>query len=146
MGHAHNSRHARRRTPAIAAGLALVTALLAGCSGEQPVQSLKVGDCFDDTVELLGAIEVFTVPSVRCDMPHDSGDTYSQPSIEDFAEIVCFAAFEPYVGRSYDTSVLDFTWLIPTEVAWSRGERDIRCVLYHYDLQQLRRSARGSGL
>ena len=60
--------------------------------------------------------------------------------------MVCFSAFEPYVGRSYQTSVIDFNWLIPTEESWSLGDREVVCIAFHMDFEQLRGTVRGSGL
>ena len=137
------------------AGLLALSVLLSGCSGGQAVTSLKVGECFDDTVELRELGEVARVPSTPCDRPHDnevfhlarySGSTFDYGAISDFADAACFAAFEPYVGRSYRTSVLEFAWLMPTPGSWARGDREIVCVLHHMDLHKLRRSARDSGL
>lgn len=135
--------------------LSVAGALLAGCSGDQRVTSLEVGDCFDDSAEFLTGEDVSSVPSVPCDEPHDnevfhvtdySGSSYSFEGIADFADMVCYSAFEPYVGRSYQTSVIDFTWLIPTEESWSLGDREVVCIAFHMDFEQLRGTVRGSGL
>ena len=142
------------RSKVVAVSLACA-AVLAGCSGEQSVQALQVGDCFDDTTELVELGEVRRVPPVPCEEPHDnevfhvadySGDTYSAAQIGDFAADVCFAAFEPYVGRSYESSVLDIRWLEPSEESWDQGDREIVCVLTHMDRQKLLQPAQGSAL
>jgi hypothetical protein len=135
--------------------MALVLAgVVSGCFGEQRAASLKVGDCFDDTEEMFSDEEIFRVPSVPCSQPHDnevfhvarySGSTYSLPDIEEFADLACYGAFSPYVGRSYETSVIDFTWFIPTPSSWARGDREVTCIAYHMDLEKLQSSVRGSG-
>jgi hypothetical protein len=133
----------------------LAVAVLGGCAGEQRAASLKVGDCFDDSAEMLSGEEVFRVPSVACTNPHDNevfhvtnypGGTYSVDAIADFSDRACFSAFEPYVGRSYEMSVLDFTWLMPTPDSWALGDREVICIAYHMNLEKLQRSVRGSGL
>jgi len=99
--------------------------------------------------------EVTRVPTVSCTQPHDnevyhlarySGPSYDENRIDDFAAGVCYSAFEPYVGRSYETSTLEIGWLIPTADSWSQGDREVTCVLYDMNLQRLLRSARGSGM
>jgi hypothetical protein len=74
-----------------------------------------------------------------------SGSTYSVEEIGEFADRVCYGAFGPYVGRSYETSVIDFTWFIPTPGSWSQGDREITCIAFHMNLEKLRGSVRGSG-
>lgn len=131
---------------------------LTACSGGQRADRLKVGDCFDD-VEMMSGAEVARVvtrvPSVPCDEPHDfevfhvtnySGGSYSFDAIADFADFVCFVAFEPYVGRRYATSIIDFTWFIPTPDSWARGDREVICIAFHMNLEKLRGSVRGTGL
>ncbi len=138
-----------------AAGVAVVGGLVFGCSGEQRASSLKVGDCFNDTAEMFSDEEILRVPSVSCSEPHDnevfhvanySGSSYSVSAIDDFAANVCYGAFSPYVGRSYETSVIEIAWFFPTESSWSQGDREVTCIAFHMDLIKLERSVRGSGL
>ncbi len=133
----------------------LIAGVFAGCLGEQRAASLKVGDCFDDSAAMLSGDEIFRVPSVPCSKPHDnevfhvarySGSTYSLAGIEEFADRVCYSAFSPYVGRSYETSVIDYGWFIPTPDSWSLGDREVICIAFHMDIEKLRSSVRGSGL
>ena len=128
---------------------------LAACSSDQRADTLKVGDCFDDSAEMISGEEITRVPSVPCSEPHDnevfhvtnySGSSYSFDAISDFADRVCFSAFEPYVGRSYATSIIDFTWFVPTPDSWTRGDREVTCIAFHMNLEKLRGSVRGSGL
>jgi len=129
--------------------------ILTGCSGDQRVTSLKVGDCFNHTTELLTSGEVTRGPSVSCTQSHDnevfhlarySGPSYDENRIDDFSAGVCYSAFEPYVGRSYETSALEIGWLMPTADSWSQGDREVICILFDMNLQRLLRSARGSGM
>lgn len=136
-------------------GVLVTAAVLTGCAGEQRAASLKVGDCFDDTSAMLAGEDIFRVPSVACTEPHDNevfhvaqypGSTYSIGDIEEFADRVCYSAFAPYVGRSYESSVIDYLWLMPTPDSWTLGDREITCFAFHMDFERLRRSVRGSGL
>jgi hypothetical protein len=142
------------RETRIVFGVLIAAALLVGCSAEQRAASLKVGDCFNDSAAMLTGDEIYRVPSIPCSEPHDnevfhvarySGSTYSVEEIGEFADRVCYGAFGPYVGRSYETSVIDFTWFIPTPGSWSQGDREITCIAFHMNLEKLRGSVRGSG-
>lgn len=138
----------------IAPVIALISLVLAGCGG-QDVMSLRIGDCFDENASLQQGGEVSSVPDIDCDEPHDfevfhladyAGSTFSPARIDDFAIESCYAAFSRYVGRSYESSSLDFTWLSPTPDGWDEGDREIVCVAYRMDMGKLRGSVRGSGL
>lgn len=134
--------------------LLLLGVLVGACSG-QDVMSLKVGDCFDDTTSTLGGGEVERVPDVNCNDPHDlevfhivdyPGSTFNEAMINDFAVEQCYSAFSRYVGRDYESSILDFTYLWPTRDGWQRGDREVVCVAGRMDYQKLRGSVRGSGI
>jgi Septum formation len=56
----------------------------------------------------------------------------------------CVPAFNAYVGRTYEESELDFTWLQPTGDAWNDGDRSMQCVLYHPRIHRLTESLAGS--
>jgi hypothetical protein len=136
-------------------GVLVAAALLTGCAGEQRAASLAVGDCFDDTEAMFTEEEIFRVPSVPCTQPHDNevfhvaqypGSAYARDDIEEFADRVCYSAFGPYVGRSYETSIVDYSWFMPTPDSWSLGDREITCIAFHMDFEKLRGSVRGSGL
>lgn len=114
----------------------------ASCSGTS-VGEVKAGDCFNDPDEDV----VTNLVLVDCSQPHDN-EVYAQVQmddttypgatvIEDFAVDACLGAFEPYVGRSYEESPLDYFYLSPTEEGWGDGDRSVLCVLYSADLEQL---------
>jgi hypothetical protein len=122
---------------------ALTCLLLAGCSGN--VFDLAVGDCFDDGDMTLGDVEELSdVPLVECDQPHDNevyavvtveGDRFpGEIAIQTRADEVCLQAFESFVGLDYQTSVLDFGWLVPTAETWEVGDRVVACFIYRMDL------------
>ncbi len=112
------------------------------------------GTClkFDDEV---GA-EVTELPVVDCDVPHTHeiyavedhpADVYPGFSeLEEHAQRVCLAAFEPYVGNNPFDSGLFHTWMVPTLDGWNDDEdREILCVLGDHDGAPLERSMRDSG-
>ena len=138
---------------AMMTAIAAFTILAAAC-GQGNVFSLEVGTCFDD--EDSGSGEVSDVPIVDCSDPHDNevyylfdmpdGDFPGSNAIEEQAIDGCLASFDSYVGRSYETSVLDIAWITPTEPSWDGGDREIVCILYDLTLAKLMRSMQGSGV
>ncbi|HEX6568220.1 MAG TPA: septum formation family protein [Acidimicrobiales bacterium] len=100
------------------------------------VFTLAVGDCLvDDTRDG----EVQSVPVVPCDQPHASEIFYSHiidadtlPSSTEMEAIVdeqCIGNFESFVGLPYPDSVLEVTWLEPTQESWDAGDRELLCMV-----------------
>ena len=140
------------RTPA---GLIALTLLLAACSGN--VFELAVGVCFDDGDLALGEMEeVGEVPLVECSEPHDNevyaivaveGDVFpGEQTIQTQADDVCLDAFDPFVGLDYESSALDFGWLVPTADSWEMGDRVVACFLYRLDLEKVSGTLEGSSI
>ena len=137
------------------AGLVLVAMLLAACSGN--VFDLAVGDCFDDGDMALGELEeIGEVPLVECSVPHDNevyavvtvdGEVFpGEEAIQIQADEVCLDAFDPFVGLDYESSALDFGWLIPTADTWEMGDRVVACFVYRLDLAKVSGTLEGSGI
>ena len=126
--------------------------LMSACSGN--VFSLEVGQCFDDPEALDD--EVSDVPIVECADVHDNevyylfdlpdGDYPGLTAVKESADEGCFAQFEPYVGRDYPTSALDYWALYPTSSSWDQDDREIVCVLLDVERGTLQGSMRGSGV
>ena len=135
-------------------GLVALTLLIAACSGN--VFELAVGDCFDDGDMVLGELEVGDVPLVVCSAPHDNevyavvtvdGEMFpGEEAIQSQADEVCFDAFDPFVGLDYESSALDFGWLIPTADSWEMGDRIVACFVYRYDLAKVSGTLEGSSI
>ena len=137
------------------AGLFALTLLLAACSGN--VFELAVGDCFDDGDLALGELEeVGEVPLVECSEPHDNevyavitvdGDVFpGEQAIQAHADEVCLDAFDPFVGLDYQSSALDFGWLVPTADSWEMGDRVVACFVYRLDLEKVSGTLEGSSI
>lgn len=137
------------------AGLIAVTLLLAACSGN--VFELAVGDCFDDGDLALGELEeVDEVPLVECSERHDNevyavvtvdGDVFpGEQAIQAQADEVCLDAFDPFVGLDYESSALDFGWLVPTADSWDMGDRVVACFVYRLDLEKVSGTLEGSSI
>jgi hypothetical protein len=127
-----------------------------GTSVDVDAAQVVVGDCFDDPVsDTDDWVEIDDVRLVRCDEPHDleafhsfdlpDGDLPSEAALDEKAGEVCIPAFEEFVGRTYEDSELDLSYLTPTEESWAEGDRRVLCSAYAMDLTKLRGSVEGSG-
>ena len=65
--------------------------------------------------------------------------------LQSYAATVCLPAFRGYVGIDIDASRLDMLPLLPTDAMWSRGERELSCVVLARDGSKLTGSVRGTG-
>ena len=137
------------------AGLVALTLALGACSGN--VFELAVGDCFDDGDLVLGELEeVGEVPLVECPEPHDNevyavvtvdGEEFpGEQAIQTQADEVCLGAFDPFVGLDYQSSALDFGWLVPTADSWDMGDRVVACFVYRLDLAKVSGTLEGSSI
>jgi hypothetical protein len=97
---------------------------------------LEVGDCYAEVPEG----ELITVPVVPCAEPHiyevyaqlsiPEGDYPGDDAIFEQTDELCIAEFEPFVGLSYEESVLDVFYLSPTEESWLAGDHAVTCSVY----------------
>ena len=102
---------------------------------------LRAGDCFDDGADVVGQEDYLTeLNVVPCEQTHQGevyavkklpdGDFPADAELEPVAEEFCIAEFEPYVGQAFERSLLEATYLVPSEESWNFGnDRDIACVL-----------------
>jgi hypothetical protein len=122
-------------------------------SGTLPAFDLQLGDCFNDP----GSGEVEAVTVVPCAEAHDF-EVYHVFTLDDGpypgTEIIqdewidgCLAEFEPFVGTSFDASILDISAIFPTEQSWDElGDRVILCSVTAVDEVPRTGSARGSNV
>jgi hypothetical protein len=113
---------------------------------EQPVLEVETGTpapvCMQVDEQLPAEVE--TLPIIDCALSH-THEIYSTidypddvfPGIEaldDFAEVKCLEAFEPFVGTSPFDSTLSYSWLVPMLQGWNDEEdREVLCVLMDRD-------------
>lgn len=119
-------------------------------AGSMNVTELVVGDCFD--LEDDEATQVENVNAKPCSEPHvyevyhvsdlPAGDYPAEREISSIADSRCLAAFQPYVGLDYASSVLYYTYLTPTPDGWEQGDHTIQCVVFHPDLTAVSSSYR----
>lgn len=131
----------------VAAGM-----MLAGCGGD--VLSLDVGACFDDP-EAFDLVDSSDVEVVDCDVPHDNevfanqdltGDEYpGTEAVANRADQVCLDDFDTYIGQSYDASIYEFSWFVPSEESWEVGDREVICFAYDLNFEKITGSVNGIG-
>ena len=114
------------------------------------VFSLEVGQCIDAEAD---SGEVGSVPVVECSQPHE-GEIYALPQAPDggfpgedalrqTAQDQCTgSAYTDYVGLPYEQSEFEVTFLLPTEESWSRGDREIGCIVQNEEPGSVRGSNR----
>ncbi len=106
--------------------------------GDLEVTRLAVGDCFDDVD--FDVAETTSITAIPCDQEHvyetfydftlPDGDYPSVSAIEDATYAECTAAFEDYVGLSYEESSLDYFYFSPTEDGWNNySDRTVSCII-----------------
>ncbi len=135
-----------------ALGLAIAGVLSLSACNLNAAADLTVGDCFNDNFG--DAEEVSTVPTVDCDKSHNAevyhvfdvnfGGTYDEDAVLTAADEGCFAAFEAYVGISYEESLVYYFGFYPLLVGWNDGDREVICYLTIPD-ENLTGSLKGSG-
>jgi len=115
---------------------------------------LVVGDCIDDG-QVQSFIDGLDYATTSCEAPHDNEVYYifefpegpypGDEAIEAEISNACISAFEPYVGRDYETSALDYVYTFPYEEVWNSGYRAGECLLFHVEGTPLTGSAHQSG-
>lgn len=116
------------------------------------VFTLQVGDCLNDSGT---AEQVSEVPIVPCSEPHDSeifasviltGDEFpGNDVVTSEGDTQCEAEFAAFIGVPRLDSIYEFSFYFPTESSWSRGDREILCVVYDPAGQKLTGSLEGIG-
>lgn len=107
--------------------------------GSVSVTDVRSGDCFN-----LGEDEeISDVDGIPCSQPHlyqafhvADHETSTFPTDAEFDAIfasVCLPRFEPFVGTSYDESVLFASMITPSQSSFDDGDREYICVLYEPD-------------
>lgn len=116
---------------------------------------VRVGDCFDD--EAFESTEISEIPAVPCSQPHDNevyaafdieGEKWpGDDRVEELAYEGCLDRFAGAIGKTYEDSVIDYTVIYPSEGSWTRGgDREVLCVGYHMEYEELTGSIMGSRL
>ena len=124
--------------------------------GDLGVFAVQEGDCVNFPE---GGGDVASFDAVACEDPHD-GEIYELFDITGFDEYPgddavstqagegCRDAFESFVGIDYDSSVLFFTFLSPSEGTWNDlDDREVICIITPADGEpQLTGTTEGAGI
>ncbi|MGC0368776.1 septum formation family protein [Microbacterium sp. SLBN-111] len=97
---------------------------------------LPVGSCLDDVPS--GFITDKNL--LDCASPHTyevfgsfdvaDGDYPGEAAFESQAFDTCKGKFTDFVGIAYDDSVLNYSYIYPTEPMWAQGDREIICLIF----------------
>ncbi len=116
--------------------------------------SYAVGTCLSGLTPGTDLVAKTPTP-VACDAPHDAevvgtyaaADAATYPGETALASTAgqrCPPLFRAYVGSDFASSQLDILPVIPTQVAWDAGTRDVACVAVTMDGSKLTSSVRNS--
>jgi hypothetical protein len=106
-------------------------------------------------VQIQNLVDVLGYATTSCDAPHDNEVYYvveysdgpypGDEAIEADISNACLSAFEPFVGRDYESSALDYVFVWPYEDLWNTGYRFGEGLLFHLEGTPLTGSAYQSG-
>jgi hypothetical protein len=119
---------------------------------ELDVFDVGVGDCFND----FSIGEVETVAGRACEADHlyevyaafdiADGDFPGEDEVTTLATDGCLERFEDFVDEPYETSILDISFLTPTDESWLLGnDREVLCLVANVDQTPRSGSANGLG-
>lgn len=123
-----------------------------------PLPSTAIGDCMNAhyrEVQAGAVLDPRNLRPVNCATAHENevvglvtytgdGAFPGIPALSDFAVAPCVAAFETYVGISFQASALDMFPLTPSDGTWVKGHRTIACVVVTLDGSMVTGSVRGT--
>lgn len=123
-------------------------------SGDIDANDLRVGDCFD--FKDPDAEEFDQVAARPCSEEHQyelfflgsmpAGTFPTDAAFDSYVTNACEPAFATYVGRSFESSRLELTWVGPTSEAWNFGDHAVQCLLNDPQQPRLTTSLRNSNL
>jgi Septum formation len=123
-------------------------------SGDLDAAELRVGDCFD--FKDPDAEEFDQVAARPCNEEHGyevffvgtmPAETFpTDDAFDAYVTSACDPAFAAYVGRSYESSRLELTWVAPTSDLWDSGDHSVQCLLNDPQRPRLTISLQGSNL
>ena len=123
-------------------------------SGDLDATELRVGDCFD--FKDPDADEFDQVTARPCSEEHEyelffvgtmpDGPYPSDAAFDAWVTSACDPAFATYVGRSFESSRLELSWVPPTSEGWAEGDHLVQCLLNDPQQPRLSTSLKGSDL
>ena len=110
--------------------------------GRTGVETIQVGDCFDDEGSFEQVEQVASIPTVACDEPHDNQVVGKyQTTVTSYVDDDQMA-FEAWTGcterfASFIGEGMEIFPLFPTEASVDAGDREIICSVYNGDASKL---------
>ena len=124
---------------------------------EKDVFSLKMGSCFNNPSDAnIEENELVTdVPIRECTKPHDNevfhifnltgmAEQRDAKAIEDQVYTQCGSAYTAFIGKPYEDSTYDMSYLAPSDEGWAAGDREITCYVFNPEAEQMTVSLQGS--
>lgn len=129
---------------------------------EKDVFSLKLGSCFNDpkpsaVTEGEDSDMISDVPIRECNKPHDNEvfhifnlpEAPMPPASQELDEIVyseCSKAYSEFVGKSFEDSKYDMSYLSPSNETWVEDDREVVCFIYNPEEEQMTASMKGAAI
>jgi|GEM_PF-333514 len=121
---------------------------------------LDANDCFNRVEGLTDGRKVVTTTLIPCDSPHqaqifelitypaDGSTPYPGAGVmNEFALAACYQSFAPWVGQSYEESILSIRVIVPTQENFDGNQyRRIHCYVERRDGADLLGSTAGRGI
>jgi len=119
-----------------------------------PVPQLKTGTCHNNMLDR----ETVTVQSSRgvsCSVAHEAevigtlvhtgnGPFPGVPTLLTYGQVPCIDAFRSYVGVDFQASSLDMVVVVPSEITWAKGDRNIACLVITTDGSRITGTVKGT--
>lgn len=117
-----------------------------GAGREVSAARVDVGDCLVEPMPE-GQEEIKTIKTIPCVEAH-AQEVYASvtvaghefPGLDEIgirASAGCLEEFEEFVGVPYTETLLEFSFLTPTEDSWAIGDRSVKCTVYDPDGDRL---------
>ena len=130
--------------------VAFIAIVLFAVRNNVAADDLKVGDCF----VIPNGTTIQTVEKLACTESHNAevifvgehdGTTYPiSLTLDRFIDEKCVPAFEPYVGRSFDSDPeMTIGYFYPSRDTWDSGDRTITCYVAQPDESPMTESVKG---
>lgn len=134
----------------IAGGLFLGAALAIA-----PIPELRTGTCLNDVRAEGDTVTVDSTRGVSCSGTHESevvgtlihtgsGRFPGVATLVTYGQTPCVDAFRSYVGVEFQDSSLDMIVVVPSEVAWAKGDRSIACLVITSDGSRISGTVKGT--
>lgn len=115
--------------------------------GDVSSTDIHVGDCvmLPKAATSEEGTEVDELTAVPCGEAHDA-EAFAAKKLENasypgeakvtgFADRFCGRQFGAFIGKSYNESKLEMSYLYPTKASWAQGDHNVTCMVYKPNAQ-----------